>query len=578
MAQMFPACFTSKNSAAGAAGERLVYNHFKEHLPDNWVVIHDLWRFFFQMKKRYYANYETDFIILVPNKGIMVIEVKNIKTIKVENGKWIRINSEGVQADFGSYESPVHQAYLGAKKLRSCLSTRFDIENMEVRSMAILLQQKRADIPADDTWDDLLICGMEELQDGLTRRIKYLFNQKKEFTEEQIEEVRSFLVQTVQYTQDLHTYTKMMDTEAAPLTKLLSLLENSSGGIRVDGCAGSGKTVMAINEVHRLSARIKAQQEGKYVLFLCYNRHLGQCIKNHPLIRKFTKGKRLYANTFAWFCDEVLEPTGINIDWRKAEQEVAAYTPQLIEQIQQKWQYDYVFIDEAQDFHPSWWALIHATLKPGGKLYVFSDTNQSLYGHINTVPELPTRITLNHNIRNCKDIATYGHALLPEGATMYTLPVSVQEVHILPGSANVEERARTADRLLRELLKTYDRRDIVVLSPWKKPEKSSLNRIPNVSATYLNETPEHSIQRHEYWRQGKIVLGESIRAFKGLESLVVILTDIPAPGESLAFKQNDFYVACTRARVALYIIPTLTGEPYVKEVLRRSQEKKQPES
>lgn len=574
MALMFPACFNSKNTAAGAAGERLVYEFLRDNLPDSWVVIHDLWRFFFHTKKRYYTNYETDFIVLIPNKGILVMEVKNIKNISVKNGKWSFVSANGVEADFGTYTSPVQQAYLATKKLRTCLDRRFEDKGIEMRSLAVLLQQKRDDFPQDPDWDDMLVFGMEELQDHLKKRIKSLFVDKKEFNAELMDEIRSFLVQNVHYSQDPKTYVGLMDREAVPQIHMLSMLENSTGGIRVDGCAGSGKTVMAIAEVTRLGRRIALANSKKRILLICYNRHLGQSLRENKEIRKFRKKDIVYANTFARFCDKVLTPTGESIDWRSAEKEVNRNMPLLLAEIEKHWQYDYVFVDEAQDFHPAWWALIQKTVAPQGKLYLFTDTNQSLYGHTDTVPELPTRITLTTNLRNSKDIADYCHSLLPEGTAVYSLPLRVQEVHVLPGAAEVEKRAETAAALLQELLQTYDRRDIVVLSPWKKAEKSSLNRIPHVSSSYLGESPDHALQRMNYWREGKIVFGESIRAFKGLESLVVVLTDIPAPGETLAFSPNDFYVACSRARIALYIIPTLTGEPYVQEILSKAKDKK----
>lgn len=574
MALMFPACFTSKSTAAGAAGERLVYDFLRDNLPDNWIVIHDLWRFFFHTKKRYYTNYETDFIILIPGKGILVLEVKNIKTITVKDGKWSFVATNGEVSDFGTYTSPVQQAYLAAKKLKTCLDRRFEDKNIEMRPLAVLLQQKRDDFPKDPEWDDMLVFGMEELQAHLKKRIKSLFVDKKEFDTELMDEIRSFLLQTIHYTQDPKTYVGIMDREAVPQTHMLCMLENCTGGIRVDGCAGSGKTVMALTEVTRLGKRIAGAKGRQRILLLCYNRHLGQSLREHKEIRKYRKKGIIYATTFARFCDKVLEPTGESIDWRSAEKEVTRNMPVLLEEIAKHHRYDYVFVDEAQDFHPSWWPLIQHTVATGGKLYLFTDTNQSLYGHADTVPELPTRITLTVNLRNSKDIADYGHCLLPAGTAVYTLPLSVQEVHILPGAAEVEKRAETADALLRELLQKFDRRDIAVLSPWKKPEKSSLNRIPHVSSSYLGESADRALDRLNCWREGKIVFGESIRAFKGLESLVVILTDIPAPGETMAFSPNDFYVACTRARIALYIIPTLSGEPYVREILSRAQAKK----
>lgn len=570
MASMFPACFTNQSPNSGVVGERIVYEFLRDNLPDDWIVIHDLWRYFFQHNRKQYANYETDFIVLVPNKGLLVIEVKNVRTLWVESGQWMFLDEQGREKPLGSYISPVQQAYLGSKRLMDCLSYRFDVNHVEFRSLAILLQQRRDDVGLPQGLDDMMVFGIEEMQDNLQQRIESLFINGHAFAREQMEAIRAYLVQTIQYEKNLRSHASMLDMASETLTRTLYLLENSTGGIRVDGCAGSGKTLMAASEVKRIGKRILQNEGQERILLLCFNRHLAHNLREQKSIYKLRQADIVYANTFARFCDDVLTPLNLTIDWRKAESEVAAYTRQLREQIAQNWQFDYVFVDEAQDFHPSWWPLVKQALRPNGKLYLFTDTNQSLYGHKNTVPEPPTRITLHHNIRNSKDIATYSHTLLPPGTTVYALPLNSQKVHILPGSDNVDTRAAKASKLVSELLQTYSARDIVVLSPWKKAEKSSLCRIPGVAGAQPGEQPEQSLARHERWHRNEHVLGESIRAFKGLESLIVILTDIPALGETPAFSLNDFYVACTRARVALYIIPTLTGEPFVREVQRRS--------
>ena len=62
------------------------------------------------------------------------------------------------------------------------------------------------------------------------------------------------------------------------------------------------------------------------------------------------------------------------------------------------------------------------------------------------------------------------------------------------------------------------------------------------------------------------VLGETVRSFKGLEAPFVILTDVNFPKENSGFTPNDFYVACTRAKYGLYIVPTVEGEKYIREL------------
>ena len=64
------------------------------------------------------------------------------------------------------------------------------------------------------------------------------------------------------------------------------------------------------------------------------------------------------------------------------------------------------------------------------------------------------------------------------------------------------------------------------------------------------------------------MLGTTIKSFKGLESDYIILTDVDEPKDEdrNPLRSNDFYVACTRAKLGLYIIPkTLQGYEYAKK-------------
>ena len=50
------------------------------------------------------------------------------------------------------------------------------------------------------------------------------------------------------------------------------------------------------------------------------------------------------------------------------------------------------------------------------------------------------------------------------------------------------------------------------------------------------------------------MLCTTIRAFKGLEADVLLLIDIPSPGEHRVFSVSDYYVGRSRAKSVLYVV------------------------
>lgn len=61
------------------------------------------------------------------------------------------------------------------------------------------------------------------------------------------------------------------------------------------------------------------------------------------------------------------------------------------------------------------------------------------------------------------------------------------------------------------------------------------------------------------WEAGKGVLFSTIRSFKGLEADAVIIIDVPRPDTLPHFSLSDFYVACSRAKHLLVVLPVCEG-------------------
>ena len=73
--------------------------------------------------------------------------------------------------------------------------------------------------------------------------------------------------------------------------------------------------------------------------------------------------------------------------------------------------YDAIVVDEAQDFHETWWLPVQLSLKDpdNGRMYLFLDPNQSgVYGHGDRYPaHNMTTQELGENCRNTKKIVDY---------------------------------------------------------------------------------------------------------------------------------------------------------------------------
>lgn len=587
MAQMYP------RRVAGNAqfGEKLVYAEL-EKLPDDWVVFHDFWEHY-RDDSGQYVNYEADFVVLVPDYGYVVLEVKDWPHARILHGEW-QCKSGYAGADWvsmGHKVSPLHQADIACNRLKKGLvsvgifPSREDWQP-ERRCMAILTncvpEEFGSEIPEEDArvinrthvpLETLYVCGSEALQEGLEARIRSLFTKRgklgRHMNTDMVTAMTDYLAPTLYFRMDLRNYLRLMDEAAAPLQQLLPLLEESKGGIHVEGCAGSGKTVLATREAARQAALLPRDGEHR-LLMLCYNHNLAHTLRRHPELHE--QADVLTISNFHEYCEHtLLEPVGaLALIDRSGEGDPLsdAALRFLNEHTADAPHYDRIFVDEAQDFRSAWWKLIERWLKPEGKLYIFADSRQKLYAHRGPLPSLPTRIRLRRNLRNAREIAEYGAAYLPEDRRAQALDLCGSPLTILPGSDKPEERAEAVRACIRHIRDNsrlhIPNRDIVVLSPWAAHNERSCFPYLEDILDYAHGAEDAAAieQRHLRCRRpdSPKILGDTIKSFKGLESPYVILTDICGENESRGFNLDAFYVACTRAKFGLCIVPTLSGE------------------
>ena len=601
MARMYP----TQVPARIQAGEEQVFRALQE-LPDEWVVLHDCWEHY--KERHYYVNYEADFIVLIPGLGMVVIEVKDWPHVMIKNGEWWSKGKSdaSVWTGMGHKNSPLNQAFLASKKLVQGLVKRGIFaqdtrKQPEVRSLAILTNCVPDNPEENATAEDrnlsnkhhlplstLYICGREALENKLQERLEQLFVNKGKkgelMTPALVQEIEEHLAPSLLFRMDFSNYTETMANAGSDLFRVLPRLEESRGGIRVDGCAGSGKTEMALREARRL-ADCQAADSDCSILLLCYNNNLAHRLQRG--INNCRGAERITISGFHDYCIEhVIRPAG--------RDDLIIYDKQtpylddtgwewLAHNLDRLPRHQYIFVDEAQDFKPSWWDIVRAMLEPGGKLYIFADIHQDIYRHSQGLPDLPTRVRLTRNLRNSWKITTFSSGILP--AQMHPLPLSGAPVLLSNPSDSPHERAAEVRRILQELRNHPQyrvlNRDIVVLSPWRAANpRCCFPYCEELDFADGTENAEEAATRHERCRRGNsnLVLADTIKSFKGLESPFVILTDICADDESRGFSAADFYVACTRARFGLYIIPTCSGFPMAERILNRTRTFYPPEA
>jgi superfamily I DNA/RNA helicase len=312
--------------------------------------------------------------------------------------------------------------------------------------------------------------------------------------------------------------------------------------VAVYGCAGSGKTLIAVERAAELA------QRGKRVLLTCFNRALARMLINHPKL-KDTSTPIVVNNVH----------TVVNDLYR--DQRLTG-SPDAMKDIanlclDSRTKYDAIIIDEAQDFETDWLEALRFLLEDPDKgyLYLFLDTNQNIYRQ--DVDALVQRLEVNpfplqQNMRNTQQIGQIIRQTLPDAHE-----IIFQGPH---GDPVIERSYSTAQEMIELIAKDVSAllknnvpaNRMVVLTP-KAVDKSNLYGIEDLADLSLVD---------DVFDEKNQLLFTSIYKFKGLESTIVFLVDIDTrknQADGTTFASNDRYqkyvnyVGASRARVLLYL-------------------------
>ncbi len=547
MARMVPFPMLETESTA----ERRLYEGFLEQLGDEFVVYHSVdWVLAGPDGP---IEGEADFVIAHPAHGVLVVEAKGGRlAYDPATRTWTQTGRSGSHP-LG--KDPFRQARDAMNSLMDVLRAQPGWETWRPSmGFAVAFSDGLYEQAAHPGAPPEIVIDRDDL-DRLERRVMEIMRFHRRGDRRFGAEGMEALDRTLGFRVEVRTPLKMgFDEEDRRIVQLTEeqtwvrqfILHRIRAA--VSGPAGSGKTILAVGVATHLADR------GIRTLLTCFNTLLADDLRGRA-----SGHEGLEVAHFHGLCRAVAREAGLEIPEPPADPEPGqAYyehrLPELLEEGARLLgpRYDAIVVDEAQDFRDHWWpALLALHRDPDrGRLYVFYDSNQNLYGGSVPLEGLDVCPPLPENVRNTRAIAEFVSVFYraPEGVRARGPEGRPPQVL---GYEDDEGLARLLATVLRNLVEEerVPLEDIVVLTP-SGTAKSRLRCRGGVDGFRFSERPEPGT-----------VLATSVHGFKGLERPVVILAEL---GDRHEEQLDDYlYVGGSRARNELIV---LAYEPVARKL------------
>lgn len=511
--------------------EQRVFDALRDRLDSSFTVLHGVeWA---GSGDRAGTQGECDFIVLHPQRGALVIEVKG-GSVRVDGGAWFSAGGDGDHA----IQDPFLQARRNRFALADVVSRAYNAVAQAVWGYAVWFPDMRADGAMAPDADPAFTFDYTTIDDptpALESAFAYWASQPGIRAPLDVDRVLAVLAPQRTFRAPLAVAMQQEATESRILTEQQYGVLHMIAGRKqtaISGPAGSGKTMLALRQCQISS------DAGHAVLYVCFNKRLAAW-----MAKETARLPGVQARTFHRIVDEQAAIHHVQVP---ADRDTAFWEERAADILfdiaaERGPSYDVLIVDEGQDFQSSWLTALRAMLRPDGREVVFFDDNQRLYER-DAIRELAEgALTLPYNCRTTqaihRELQPYhtGDMALPTG------PPGRQPERIrVTSDANEEREVR---RTLHQLVKVEDiaLNRIVILTPrheqshWREGD-----RLGNFTLTWNDDRDESSQ-----------VLCSSIQAFKGMESDVVLVTEMSkAPLERA---QQLWYTACSRARHHLVI-------------------------
>lgn len=539
-------------------GEREAFHRLRDDpTTDDWIVLHSL----DLPNHRRQLSGEIDFVVLVPGKGVLCLEVKAHRKVFRRDGLWFMGSNDPEP------RGPFKQASEAMHSLRNrVIARRTALRNIPFWS-AVLFPYVRFSESSEE-WHPWQVIDADSWPAPLSESVLRSLNAARAFiakspsggwfrdqdelpTPEQCELIARTLRPDFEFYEPPSSRRRNRVEELKRYTDeqahALDLMEEVDRVI-FEGPAGTGKTLLALETARRESLK------GNRVLLLCFNRWLGRWLtaQTHDLERVTTStfhsylldlaGIRPPARAETKFWEEELPALANDALLQRSETEGAPF--------------DVLVVDEAQDImRDQFLDALDLSLGGGlaaGRWRFFSDfARQSIYGSkplsleefLEKMQGRAFKVPLRVNCRNTPRIASYVGLLA--GLSPDYARVLRPDDGIKPDLLFYSDVDAQRDALISKLQEQYNDgyrgEDIVVLSTSTEG-----------CVTGIKQPPWADRLRPFGTFEGGYIGYTTIHAFKGLEAPVVIVTDVGRIDTPEA--ENLFYVGVTRAVDRLVIL------------------------
>ncbi len=497
---------------------------------------------------------ESDFLILWPDLGLLVLEVKGGEiTYESDARRWSRRLADG---SLKGIKDPFEQAARNMHEIVNQIKHQLygDKNPPFAFGYAAVFPDCQFDGPTPPGAQPAICLSSNDLpkmKDRIGKALRQWSRKDPPYAMDEVESARvmTAILPNLRIVPVLCRTIEEQEEALFRLTeeqvRILDVLSQNKRAA-IQGVAGSGKTMLAKAQAHRFA------EQGKRTLLLCYNKNLAAWLRN-SVPREYQN--LIHVRHFHGLCSEMCTQAGIRFAPKSKDidnfwqHEAADLLCQAIEAIPEM-RFDAVVVDEGQDFGADWWVPIELINKDveSGCFYVFYDPAQNLYieGNV-SIPALGSPFLLPTNCRNTQSIANTAEKILQQPIPTHPSAPIGTDTEVV-----VQDDPDKINKILTKWVKTWLGKEgvkpsqIAILSPYTK-RKSCIKTREHISKTTIT----HDLND---WRKDKGILYSTIRSFKGLEADIVVMVDVTTPGTRDAFSNTDFYVGCSRAKHVLKII------------------------
>jgi len=547
MARMIPA---ERPDETSSPAEAKLYWELKAQLEDEYTIVHSLpW---LRDTKWGLREGECDFLILHPLRGLLALEAKS-GDIRYcgEQDKWFRGGSALIQ-------DPFAQARRSSHYFDSMLAKRVP-EWKRIRPPFGYAAALPDTDTAGEDWPHLakpkitvLKPHMAHVGERIEKILDHWRSPTKRLSPEGFRAVRNAILPQFSLTCSVSARRETAERLFFRMEKRQrAILEAAADNPRllVEGVAGSGKTVLAIERARQLA------EEGKRVLLVCYNILLAEHLES----RMVELNAEADVCHFHGICRRAVEETGgkwgepphdapqaqLGEFWNHEASEM------LDKALHGSWtvRYDSIVVDEGQDFCEHWWGALEKLLADPAKsdICIFRDLRQNIFDRDTLERPLGCfKLRLKTNCRNSARIAlrVHKHGGVTEAEILGSTPVG--EDPVVDEVSSRTEQLKAVRRALQEMVVTHKRepQDVVIIgedhledTPFAKEQKlCGLTVVPYRISAGKNE-----------------VRYATLRRFKGLETDCAIVC-LSKSSQVAGDYDTRFYVTGSRARTLLHVI------------------------